>query len=350
MAKRLIVIIFILGAIAWLFVWAHKRLTNQDQSLSVTEIRSGSAKSPAPALKDVSLTWCTTANVPLSVTYGGKGYGLLQVLGVPESVQADGHQHQPRADSRRLECRGHANQLRRRRNGSSLYGSRRNLAALQSHSRRSIHRRHEKYRRQAGRARIDVVDKSIEYVAESRSLERMPSISRDGASVVFHSFRDGEPGGDLYLATLNPATSDWDVKRLTQSPGVEYVWPEMDTNENAVIAIERPLGQQVGKVILWKMEGGELSSPQYLTDDLTDVRFPSLNAPEISRAGRRESTTAMCFKSGILIPEFVRWIFIISRNRSLRYDSAVAFARRQIRVVGRGSSRGRRGIESASLI
>jgi Tol biopolymer transport system component len=51
----------------------------------------------------------------------------------------------------------------------------------------------------------------------------------------------------------------------------------MSPDEAACIAIERPLGQATGRVILWNMQDGQLSQPRYLTSDPADVRFPSLN-------------------------------------------------------------------------
>jgi hypothetical protein len=100
-----------------------------------------------------------------------------------------------------------------------------------------------------------------------------------GSGVVFHSFRDHTPGGDLYLSNDLPRGREntFDVTRLTDNPDVGYTWPRIASGGTALIAVERPIGRQTGKVILWEIQNKALVNPVYLTDN-GDYRFPSLDS------------------------------------------------------------------------
>jgi hypothetical protein len=116
-------------------------------------------------------------------------------------------------------------------------------------------------------------------VAFSRSLDRWPSCNRDGSRILFHSYRDGNPGGDLYLAVEDENAPDgWDIVRLTDSPDIEYVWPRIAADGAACVAVERNVGEDAGRLVLWRMYGNSLGESEYLTDYPDDARFPSLNA------------------------------------------------------------------------
>jgi hypothetical protein len=127
--------------------------------------------------------------------------------------------------------------------------------------------------------RISLSDGEMQPVSFSHSLDRWPSSSRDGTRVLFHSYRDGNPGGDLYLAVAEEAAPrGWRTIRLTNAPEVEYIWPSLAADIAACAAVERKVGERQGRIVYWPISEETFGEPVHLTDEAAEVKFPTLSA------------------------------------------------------------------------
>jgi len=126
-------------------------------------------------------------------------------------------------------------------------------------------------------ARISIETGEVEVIAYSHSIDRWPSITADGSNVIFHSFRDQNPAGDLYLAHAPSAEGfEWDIIRLTDSSEYEYIWPEISDSGTFVVAVERRIGEELGRVIRWELVDNQLTSPEYCYEESREVQFPTV--------------------------------------------------------------------------
>lgn len=128
--------------------------------------------------------------------------------------------------------------------------------------------------------RVDISENVINPVAYSNFNDRWPGISTNGSRVLFHSFRDGNPGGDLYLAEHNPdLTGGWYVTRLTNDSVKEYVWPRMSADGRYVAVFEKDTsaGFEFGRLAVYGLENWELTFITYLTEETDSAMFPSLS-------------------------------------------------------------------------
>jgi hypothetical protein len=288
MSRKTVFALVALLAVLGFLLFAWGRLTHQDEGLVPAEIRVSSADStvapefsggPGTGLEGRLLVWYTIANVPLEITVGGEGSGLLKILGVPRFLR-------PRdIPIGRKPIRDEWN-IATLRLGSGLRGQVRYLtesngtwtqANPTADGRWVFATRTENGSEDIGR--INVETGVLEPIAFSYSLDRMPSASRDGSRVLFHSFRDHNAGGDLYLATQGSTdTGEWIVTRLTDAPTAEYAWPRMAADGGACIAVERAIGSKNGRVVFWRMNDDRLLEPRYLTEEIGPVKFPSLDS------------------------------------------------------------------------
>ncbi|MCX6645509.1 MAG: hypothetical protein NTY09_04000 [bacterium] len=94
--------------------------------------------------------------------------------------------------------------------------------------------------------------------------------------ILFQSYRDGNPGGDLYLAESNDSNG-WDTYRLTDNPDVEYILPMIDPRGNFVVAIERELMVEDGRIILWELEDRQLTNARYITEQPERINQTSIS-------------------------------------------------------------------------
>jgi len=126
-------------------------------------------------------------------------------------------------------------------------------------------------------AKISIESGEVEIIAYSHSIDRWPSTTFDGSTVIFHSFRDQNPAGDLYLAH-EPSTEgfEWEVTRLTDSGEYEYIWPEISESGTFVVAIERLIGEESGRVIRWELVDDQLTNAEYCYEEPRDVQFPTV--------------------------------------------------------------------------
>jgi len=126
-------------------------------------------------------------------------------------------------------------------------------------------------------ARISIETGEVEVIAYSHSIDRWPSITADGSNVIFHSFRDQNPAGDLYLAHEPSAEGfEWDIIRLTDSSEYEYIWPEISDSGTFVVAFERRIGEESGRVIRWELVDDQLTNAEYCYEEPRDVQFPTV--------------------------------------------------------------------------
>jgi hypothetical protein len=281
--RRYLLPIVVLLALAGLAVWLYARLTHIEPVLTLQTIDTPSEPDINDSIRrsrsnlfERSLVFCTQANVPLRLRSGAPGIGLLDTLRIPERFRPGdiiigrepvrdewniAYVHLLASSSRiyfLTSNNGSWMQTSFRSNGTWLFATK-NIGGSQ-----------DIFAMMPGV--IPIID-----VAPSLSFDRMPS-GADGI-VVFHSFRDHTPGGDLYMTHYDPPGEEvtFDVTRLTDNPNVEYTWPKISSGGKALIAVERPIGQQTGRVILWEIRNKALINPIYLTEN-GDYRFPSLDS------------------------------------------------------------------------
>ena len=273
MRAKYFLLLAILAAIAIFVAWAWSRLSRQDTGLESIGLSDVSPEIMGN-LEGRTLVFVTQANVPLEISIADEGYGVLELLGVPESLR------QNDVTIARQPIREEWNiALVELDDFSDI--SPRFLTSNEGvflHTTISVDGRYILATRYQGESedvvRIPSGGSEMEAVAFSHSKDRWPSCSQDGSRVVFHSFRDGNPAGDLYLAIEDDG---WRVVRLTDNREVEYVWPFLSPNANACIAIERDIGQAVGRIAFWGIEDENFQEKVYFTE-VGDVRFPSLDA------------------------------------------------------------------------
>lgn len=274
-----------LGALvlAAALVWAGAaKITREDTSmriaLTVVPQEGTSPKDTDDSLRNLEnrcLVWCTRANVPLVLSSGKEGRDLLELLGVPRPLRFWDIRisREPATDEWNIAAMsiraGGCSRVRflTASDGSWLHS---NISAngVYAFGTRNTRDSQDIFR-------FHLRSRTRDEVAPSHSLDRMPSASSDGSVVLFHSFRGTNPGGDLYLA--EKTEQGWNVSQLTHEPAFEYAWPRIAAGGTACIAVERPVGQQTGKVVMWNIESKQLIHKNYLTSDMSHVKFPTLD-------------------------------------------------------------------------
>ncbi len=260
-------------------VWAWGRITSRDRDLQPTR-NHGIDDESLLSLNGRVLVWSTAANVPLEVNLRGQGYGFLQLMGVPKRF-------------RPFDLRIGREPVRDEWNVAMLEldfrRSHRNVEYLTENDGTYVHTnisadgRYIVATREEGSTqnlvRINPADGSKEAVSFSHSRDRWPSSSRDGSRILFHSYRDGNQGGDLYLAIEDRnAEGGWRTVRLTDAPEFSHVWPRMSADGIACVAVERRAGEEAGRVVLWSLQDETLRNPMHLTNENDGAMFPSLSA------------------------------------------------------------------------
>jgi hypothetical protein len=274
MIKKVLIVSIIMVVLVFTGFWIKHRLTIQDIRMHWSQSVEGSGLMP-PELFGRRLTFVSNANVPLRVEQGQRGIDLLGLLGIPERYRPF-HIYIGRTPERD-EWNGvvfEMNSIEKipepefltENNGNFL-----NLKQVTAYG--PIVATH-----QVGNDQDIVIlhgNNRVETISPSPSLDRWPSIERMG-NILFQSYRDGNPGGDLYLAESNDSNG-WDTYRLTDNPNVEYILPMMDPEGKYVVAIERELMVENGRVILWELDGRELTNPRYLTDQPERINQTSIS-------------------------------------------------------------------------
>jgi len=273
MRAKYFLLLAILAAIAIFVAWAWSRLSRQDTGLESIGLSDVSPEIMGN-LEGRTLVFVTQANVPLEISIADEGYGVLELLGVPESARQNDVTvaRQPSREEWNIALvnlddisvtiprfltsnEGVFLHTTISADGSYIFATR-----YQGESEDVV--------------RIPSGCGEMEAVAFSHSKDRWPSCSQDGSHVVFHSFRDENPAGDLYMAIEDDG---WHVVRLTDDPEVQYVWPFLSPNANACIAVERDIGQAAGRISFWGIDDENFQEKVYFTE-IEDVRFPSLDA------------------------------------------------------------------------
>ncbi len=274
--KWLVVVIVV--SVAAFFIWAYIHATRQEQDLQVDTADSGAADISS-GLQNRILVWTTNANVPLRLVWSDTGYDLLDLAGVPESVSPFnlGVGREPVRDEWNI---AYLQFESGQEPGDVEYLTEDDGSYL--HSRPSASGDYIVATMIEGEsqdiAKISLTGRDIEIVAFSHSIDRWPSIGGNADTILFHSFRDGNPGGDLYLSVQeNPTDGEWVTYRLTDNPDVEYVWPMMSADVFGCVAVERVIGEEKGKVILWDIDNRGLVNPGYPVLESTKVKHPSLS-------------------------------------------------------------------------
>ena len=279
MRPKWLIVVALIAAATIFVVWANKRMTEQDTGLEMCVSGSGPVSIPDD-LRQRELVWCTNANVPLKIEWGGEGYDLFQLIGVPESVRPFSWSvgRRPIRDEWNVASVGIGS-------GAGVGHDRYWTEDLGGfiNPRVSADWSFIVSTRQVGGSqdvvRITTRDGGMQVVSFHHSIDRWPSISRDGRKVLFHSFRDVNPAGDLYLAVQREfPDGEWETHRLTDNATQEYILPMMDSDASHCIAVERKIGDEVGRIILWSIVDWKLENPLYLTADPGQVKHPSLSA------------------------------------------------------------------------
>lgn len=275
MLKKILITLIVLLILLGLFIWMTGRVTVQDMSMGLAVSNS----QPIPLdLEGRRLVWGSNANVPIELEWGGEGHNLLGLMGIPENLQP-------------LEINIGRTPIRDEWNiativigspGKSLeptfltenIGSFLNMR--QSASGEIIVATHH-----VGESQdviiLDISSNEIEKVSSTPSLDRWPSVSADGNKIIFHSYRGGNPGGDLFLAERADANPYWEVFRLTDDPSVEYILPYIDPNGNLCVAVERNLGMEDGFVTLWELDGHQLFNRTHPFYESALVKHPTMS-------------------------------------------------------------------------
>ncbi|HDS30268.1 MAG TPA: hypothetical protein ENN67_04405 [Firmicutes bacterium] len=265
--------------IAIFALWAWGRIVARDTELHLTQ----SETDINPSLKSLNgriLAWSTTANVPFDIRFGEGRTSFFELLGVPKSY-------------RPFDIKIGRAPVRNEWNVAAVALSFNNglplvryLTEKQEtflHTNISADGRFVVATRETMNSqnliRFRLSDSSRGPVAPSSSFDRWPSCTADGSRILFHSYRDGNPGGDLYIAEENSSVSGgWDVLRLTDSPEVEYILPRISADGSSFAAVEREIGTESGRVVLFRIRNNSSIEPVYLTDLSDDARFPSLDS------------------------------------------------------------------------
>ena len=274
MRPKLIALVIVLALIAIFIIWAMKRISRQDTDF----VLAGDSDVSLEILDDLAgrkLVFSTQANVALEISVADDGYGVLELLGVPEPLR------QYDVTVARQPSREEWNIASMTLGKNSEYNPRflTSNEGVFLHTTVSGDATYIVATCYVGDSedvvRIPVDGGEMEPVAFSHSKDRWPSCSSDGSRVVFHSFRDENPAGDLYMAI---ADDGWRVVRMTDDPEVEYVWPYLSANANACIAVERDIGHAAGRIAFWRIENESFREKIYFTGEDAHVRFPSLDA------------------------------------------------------------------------
>ncbi len=281
-------VIVILVFVALFVFWAYGRLTAMDRIMSLSNSVLIESSDSAPdfiadslhALDGRMLVWSTNANVPLKLAARGEAHGVLELLGVPEFLRQSDLQvgREPARSewniaSIRIETGKGSENTRFYTLGEGTFVH----PAPTPDGAWIFATRHIDAQEDIVGVQVSTGD--LDVVGFSHSKDRWPSCSGDGSHVCFHSYRDGNPGGDLYLIAEDADQPDgWRVIRLTDNPDVECVWPFMAGDMNACVAVERQVGSESGRVVYWSLEDESLGESIYLTEPDRDVKLPSLNA------------------------------------------------------------------------
>lgn len=284
MSKKVLIIFVLLVLIVLFGYWVRQRLTTQDISFRIVE--SGEVKEDIlRELEGRRLVWNSSANVPLKIEFGGRGHDVWDIIGVPEQW-------------RPFSFKIGRNPIRNEANVTEIvFGENGEMSEPVFLTENNVYFFNQKQVTPDGPIVAthstdrdeDVVIirpgmNNFEIVSETMSLDRWPSINRDGNLIVFHSYRDRNPGGDLYLAELNEVTGEWDPYRLTDNPDVEFQLPMIDPSGKYAVAVERDILIQDGRavleyglIILWELENRELKNPRYITSVPYKIISPSIS-------------------------------------------------------------------------
>jgi hypothetical protein len=277
MRPKLLIPLVLLLAIAVFAAWVWNRLSRQDTDLNAAGMSDVSPEMTAN-LEGRTLVFATQANVPLKISASDEGYGVLELLGVPESMR----EHD--VTVARQPAREEWNVAVASPDDLSDIDPRflTSNEGVFLHTTISADGRYIFATRYQGESedveRIPADGGEMEAVAFSHSKDRWPSCSSDGSRVVFHSFRDENPAGDIYMAVEDDDASDgWRVVRLTDDPDVAYVWPYLSPSANACIAVETNVGQAAGRIAFWRIDDDTLQEKVYFTGEEGLVKYPSLD-------------------------------------------------------------------------
>jgi hypothetical protein len=277
MIKKVLIVIVILIVLVLFGFWAKKQLLSQD--LGIQWISSDDTESVIPdELLGRRLAWVSNANVPLKIEWGGEGYDLLGLLGIPEKFQPFHYA------IGRTPIRDEWNAVQFTINGEGDMSEPNFLTediGIFLNLKQVTPGGPMVATHQVGDDQDIVIIyqggiNAVMTVSESPSLDRWPSVNNLENEIVFQSYRDGNPGGDLYFAE-SPSAFHWDTYRLTDNPNVEYILPMIDPEGNLVVAIERELMAEDGRVILWEIDNRQLTNGRYLTMQSERISQPSIS-------------------------------------------------------------------------
>jgi len=270
----IILILLAIGLTVWMYRSAFTRDTGIAPSGEMSEELS-------EALEGRVLVWSTNANVPLKLMIGpGNRRGIFRGLGVPEYLRPYDFDmwREPASEEMNLaivQIDGEMGELTPRFLTYDQGAIHQGMVSADGNYIVATHQ----FENAQNIVRFDTDTGDVKVVVFSRSVDHWPSCNADGSIILFHSYRDQNPGGDLYLAIEDETAADgWKVVRLTDRADVEYVWPKISADGNWCVAVERVIGEQKGCVILWELTDETLAEPEYLTSEPELVHSPSLNA------------------------------------------------------------------------
>ncbi len=272
MVKKILITLLVLLILLGLFIWMTGRVTVQDMSMGFAVSNS----LPIPLdLEGRRLVWGSNANVPIELEWDGEGHNLLGLMGIPENLQPIEFNigRTPIRDEWNIASmvigESAGPEFLTENNGSFL-----NMR--QSATGENIVATHH-----VGESEdIIILEGEISNVVEispTQSLDRWPSVSADGNKIIFHSYRGGNPGGDLFLAERPDANSYWEIFRMTDVPDVEYILPFIDPGGKYCVAVERDIGHEDGYVTLWELDEHRFLDQRHVNFEPELIKHPTMS-------------------------------------------------------------------------
>jgi len=213
-----------------LVVWIYSRLIEQEMDVEISN-EAGVSDEMFENLEGRTLIWTTNANVPLQIEWGGEGYSVLQMLGVPEEFRPGdisiGRRPVREEFNIAMIVIGGPGEISDVEYLTENDGSwhKPQISAFADYV---VATKFEDEKQSV--VRFDLGNGTSETVAQSHSITRWPSITEDGRKIMFHSFRDGTTYGSIFLATMDQAANDWQVEKVPTREGYEFNWPMIDAS------------------------------------------------------------------------------------------------------------------------
>jgi len=242
------------------------------------------------ALRGRTLVWTTNANVPLKIEWGGEGVDILRMIGVPESMQPtdinvgrSAVRDEFNIALMAIGVKGETSEVKYlTKDDGSWHKPQVSAFADYIVATRVVGDEQDIYI-------FDLPGGGYKPVAYSRSIDRWPSIKEDGRKILFHSYRDGSPYGDLFLASReNTEADEWSVEKVFEEEGDELLWPMLDASGVFYVLVGREPLSDNGFVQRHRFgsdpvddENGaaefRIESEGQFGIDPAEVKFPSLS-------------------------------------------------------------------------